>query len=178
MLLKPIDGSKRIKLSQIDSDARGGFSEETAETQKNSIGNQLTNLGEMLYAAHSTPVLIVLQGMDTSGKDGTIRHVMGFLNPQNCRVASFKVPTPLEQAHDYLWRAHQEMPECGTATIFNRSYYEDVLVVRVHNLVPKATWNKRYEHIVNFEKLLMDEGVVILKFFLHISSFSKLTMCS
>ena len=169
MILKPIDGSKKIKLSQIDTDSKGGLTEEKAEEITAKTGLQLRGLGEMLYAAHTTPVLIVLQGMDTSGKDGTIRHVMGFLNPQNCNVASFKVPTPLEQAHDFLWRAHQQTPESGTATIFNRSYYEDVLVVRVHNLIPKASWSKRYEHIVNFEQMLTDEGVVILKFFLHIS---------
>src|SRR5690242_18318407 len=114
-----------------------------------------------------TPVLIILQGMDTSGKDGTIRHVMGAFNPQSCRVATFKAPTPVELAHDFLWRIHPETPGRGTVTIFNRSHYEDVLVVRVHELVPKKVWERRYDDINAFERLLMDNETIILKFFLH-----------
>jgi PPK2 family polyphosphate:nucleotide phosphotransferase len=132
------------------------------------LNGELETLQELLYAEHQHKILIVLQGTDTSGKDGTIRHVFNGVNPQGVRVASFKVPTPIELDHDYLWRIHKQVPGIGMMTIFNRSHYEDVLVVRVHALVPEETWNRRYEHINNFEKMLADEGITILKFFLHI----------
>jgi PPK2 family polyphosphate:nucleotide phosphotransferase len=111
----------------------------------------------------------VLQGMDAAGKDGTIRHVMSGVNPQGCHVTSFKAPTRDESEHDFLWRAHLAVPERGQIGIFNRSYYEDVLVVRVHNLVPKDVWKKRFAQINVFEELLAENGVMVLKFFLHIS---------
>ena len=111
----------------------------------------------------------MLQAMDTGGKDGAIRHVFDGVNPQGVRVASFKVPTPEERAHDYLWRVHKQTPGSGEMVIFNRSHYEDVLVVRVHELVPKAVWSRRYEQINNFERMLAEEGTTILKFYLHIS---------
>lgn len=133
------------------------------------LNDRLEELQELLYAENKHKFLIVLQGMDTSGKDGTIRHVFEGVNPQGVKVASFKVPTPQELAHDYLWRVHPHVPGKGEITIFNRSHYEDVLVVRVHNLVPETVWMKRYEHINAFEKMLADEGTSILKFFLHIS---------
>jgi PPK2 family polyphosphate:nucleotide phosphotransferase len=114
-------------------------------------------------------VLVVLQGMDTSGKDGTIRHVMTGASPQSCKVTSFKQPTSHELAHDFLWRVHQAVPEKGNIGIFNRSHYEDVLVVRVHKLVPKKIWAARYDEINRFEKYLAENGTTILKFFLHIS---------
>jgi len=123
---------------------------------------------ELLYAEGKHKVLIVLQAMDTGGKDGTIRHVFEGVNPQGVRVASFKVPTREELAHDYLWRVHKHTPGSGEIVIFNRSHYEDVLVVRVHNLVPPEVWSRRYDHINAFERLLADEGTTILKFFLHI----------
>ena len=130
---------------------------------------KLEELQELLYAEQKHKLLVVLQGLDTAGKDGTIRHVFEGVNPQGVRVASFKQPTPEELSHDYLWRVHKQMPKIGEIVIFNRSHYEDVLVVRVHNLVPKDVWEKRYEHIRSFEKMLADEGTTILKFFLHIS---------
>ncbi len=133
------------------------------------LNRRLEGLQELLYAEHKQKVLIVLQAMDTGGKDGTIRHVFEGVNPQGVSVASFKVPTPDELDHDYLWRVHQHVPGKGQIMIFNRSHYEDVLVVRVHNLVPEQTWSKRFEHINNFERMLFDEGSTILKFFLHIS---------
>jgi PPK2 family polyphosphate:nucleotide phosphotransferase len=114
-------------------------------------------------------VLIVLQGMDTSGKDSTIRHVFGDVNPQGTKVFNFKVPTPKELDHDYLWRVHQKTPGKGEIVIFNRSHYEDVLVVRVHDMVPKSVWEKRYDQINEFERLLAEEGTTILKFCLYIS---------
>lgn len=135
---------------------------------------RLDDLQYLLYAENRRSMLVVLQGMDASGKDGTIRHVMRGLNPQGCRVTSFKVPSGEEQAHDFLWRIHRAVPQKGELGIFNRSQYEDVLVVRVHELVPKGVWSKRYEEINNFEKHLADNNVSILKFFLHISKDEQL----
>jgi PPK2 family polyphosphate:nucleotide phosphotransferase len=130
---------------------------------------RLTVLQERLWAEHRQRLLIVLQGMDASGKDGTIKHVMSGLHPLGCRVVGFGVPSATELAHDYLWRVHEVVPGDGEVAIFNRSHYEDVLVVRVHDLVPKERWSKRYDQINAFETLLADEGTTILKFFLHIS---------
>jgi PPK2 family polyphosphate:nucleotide phosphotransferase len=121
-----------------------------------------------LWAEAKHPVLIVLQGIDAAGKDGTIRHVMDAFNPQGCSVVGFKVPTPLELAHDYLWRVHPNTPAKGTISIFNRSHYEDVLVVRVHELVPETVWRPRYRHINEWERMLTDEGTTIIKLFLYI----------
>ena len=128
----------------------------------------LDRLQELLYAEHKHKLLIVLQGTDTSGKDGTIRHVFSGVNPQGVRVASFKAPTPEELAHDFLWRIHKQMPGTGEIVIFNRSHYEDVLIVRVHGLVSREECRRRYADINAFEQMLVDEGTTILKFFLHI----------
>jgi len=133
------------------------------------LQSQLGKLQELLYAGHEHKLLIVLQGMDTSGKDGTIRHVMGGFNAAGTRVASFRKPSEEELDHDYLWRVHQQVPGKGEVVVFNRSHYEDVLVVRVHNLVPKPVWKQRYAQIRAFEEMLAAEGCVILKFFLHIT---------
>jgi PPK2 family polyphosphate:nucleotide phosphotransferase len=130
---------------------------------------RLTALQEMLYAQGQHALLIVLQGMDTAGKDGTIKHVMGAYNPQGVQVWPFKVPSKVELAHDYLWRVHKVTPPRGLIGIFNRSHYEDVLVVRVLELVPGQVWRKRYDHINDFERMLADNDVTIVKFFLHIS---------
>ena len=132
------------------------------------LNQRLESLQELLYSEHKHKVLIVLQAMDTGGKDGTIRHVFEGVNPQGVRVASFKKPTPEELDHDYLWRVHKHVPGKGQIVIFNRSHYEDVLVVRVRGLAPKEVWSKRYDHINDFERMLADEGTTILKFFLHI----------
>lgn len=129
----------------------------------------LNQLQELLYAEHKHRLLIVLQAMDTAGKDGTISHVFESMNPQGVHVASFKAPTPEELDHDFLWRIQEQTPSKGEVVIFNRSHYEDVLVVRVHNLVPKAVWKRRYAIINNFEHALAEEGTTILKFFLHIT---------
>jgi PPK2 family polyphosphate:nucleotide phosphotransferase len=132
------------------------------------LNAELQELQELLYAEGKHRVLIVLQAPDTGGKDGAIRRVFEGVNPQGVKVASFKVPTPEEMAHDFLWRAHKVVPGNGEITIFNRSHYEDVLVVRVHGYVPEAVWKKRYDQINEFEKLLAETGTIILKFFLHI----------
>jgi PPK2 family polyphosphate:nucleotide phosphotransferase len=130
---------------------------------------EVATLHDRLWAEASRAVLLVLQGMDASGKDGTISHVLTGLNPQGCRVSSFKVPTTTELAHDYLWRVHAACPSRGELGVFNRSHYEDVVVVRVNGLVPEAIWKRRFEHIRAFERALVDEGTAIVKVFLHIS---------
>jgi PPK2 family polyphosphate:nucleotide phosphotransferase len=164
-----LTGEKPIKLKDIDPQYDAGLNREEGEARLAKLSAELTKLQELLYAAGQHSVLIVLQGRDTSGKDGTIKAVMGPLNSLGCNVASFKVPTEKERAHDFLWRIHQHTPGHGEITIFNRSHYEDVLVVRVHNLIAPTAWRKRYDHINNFERLLADANTIILKFYLHVS---------
>jgi PPK2 family polyphosphate:nucleotide phosphotransferase len=135
---------------------------------------RLRELQYLLYAEDKRSLLICLQGRDAAGKDGTINHVLGAMNPQGCRVTGFKVPSAEEAAHDFLWRYHRAAPARGQVAIFNRSQYEEVLVVRVHELVPKAVWSKRYEHINAFERMLSDNGTHILKFYLHIDPEEQL----
>jgi PPK2 family polyphosphate:nucleotide phosphotransferase len=161
----------KIDLTAWDPDDKHLFDgdKQAGEAALPALSKRLEALQELLYAEGKHKVLIVLQGMDTAGKDGTIRHVFEGVNPQGVRVASFKAPTPLELAHDYLWRIHQQTPARGQIVIFNRSHYEDVLVVRVHDLVPPEVWKRRYEQINAFERQLAEEGTTILKFFLHIS---------
>ena len=130
---------------------------------------RMAEIQHRFYAANTHALLIVLQAMDAGGKDGTIQHVMSGLNPQGCSVTSFKSPSAEEQDHDFLWRIHKAVPCRGDFGIFNRSHYEEVLVVRVHNLVPEHVWKKRYDQINAFEEILAENNVVILKFFLHIS---------
>ncbi|GCE19732.1 polyphosphate kinase 2 family protein [Dictyobacter kobayashii] len=159
-----------VKLKKYDPDyVHPSFKHDNADETLAALGTELGELQELLAAAQHHSVLMILQGMDTSGKDGTIRHVFSHVNPQSCRVNSFKVPTAEEAAHDFLWRIHNVTPPKGVLGIFNRSQYEDVLVVRVHNLVPESVWSHRYKAINHFEKLLADNGTIILKFFLHIS---------
>ncbi len=160
-----------VSLAAIDASATESFDGDKKDAEKvfDRLNTRLEGLQEMLYADQRHKLLIVLQGMDTSGKDGTIRHIFDGTNALGVKVASFKRPTAPELAHDYLWRVHGVTPGFGEITIFNRSHYEDVLVVRVDGLVPEARWQKRYQHIVDFERLLADEGTTILKFFLHIS---------
>jgi len=162
-------GSK-VDLSRWDPNDTGEFKDgkETGLAEVSKLTARLGELQELLYAEGKHKVLVVLQAMDTGGKDGTIRRVFSSVNPQGVHVASFKVPTPEELAHDFLWRVHKVVPGKGEMTIFNRSHYEDVLVVRVHNLVPPAVWGKRYDQIKDFERLLSDSGTTILKFYLHI----------
>lgn len=134
-----------------------------------SLNKRLEELQELFYADGRHRLLVVLQATDTAGKDGTIRAVFEGVNPVGVKVASFKQPTPLELAHDYLWRVHPHVPGDGEIVIFNRSHYEDVLVVRVRELAPETTWRRRFDQIRDFEQMLVDEGTTILKFFLHIS---------
>jgi PPK2 family polyphosphate:nucleotide phosphotransferase len=162
---------KKIKLADIDPQDTNGFEgdKDAGKARLKELNRELEALQELLYAEGKQPVLIVLQGMDTSGKDGVIRHVFEGVNPQGVRVAGFGVPSETEIAHDYLWRTHRQTPKRGEIVIFNRSHYEDVLVVRVHELVPKAQWSRRFNQISEFERMLAEEGTVIRKFFLHIS---------
>jgi PPK2 family polyphosphate:nucleotide phosphotransferase len=164
-----LDGKRRIKLADFDPNDHGRLNRDEGEKRTAGFIEDLIELQELLYAVGSPSVLIILQGRDTSGKDGTIRHVAGPLNSQSCSVASFKVPTQVELAHDFLWRVHAHTPLAGEIKIFNRSHYEDVLVARVHELAPEEVWRRRYEHINSFERLLADFGTIILKFYLHIS---------
>ena len=166
-LLRVEPGAK-VDLARFDCGATFGREKSAATDELANVLARLTDLQERLWAEAARAVLVVIQGIDAAGKDGTIRVIAGALNPQGTPVASFKAPTPLELAHDYLWRIHQRVPARGEIGIFNRSHYEDVLIVRVHGLVPEKRWRRRYEHIRNFEKMLTDEGVTIVKFFLAI----------
>lgn len=157
-------------LDTFDPDDTGGY-EKKKDARKDTEDNleRLQQLHEKLYASGTKGLLVVLQAMDTAGKDGTIKHALGAFNPQGVKVKSFGVPTELERAHDFLWRCHKPAPPRGFIGIFNRSHYEDVLVVRVKKLAPKEVWRARYDHINAFERLLFDSGITIVKFYLNIS---------
>ena len=165
-LIRP---AERVSLKDIDPDSTGGYSEANARKKTHADIERLVELQHLLYAENRRSLLVVLQAMDAGGKDGTIRHVMSGVNPQGCQVTAFKVPSEEELDHDFLWRVHKAVPRKGNIGIFNRSHYEDVLAVRVHKLVPKTVWRARYRQINAFERLLVAGGMVILKFFLHIS---------
>ena len=165
-----VKGGKAFKLAKRSCDDTAHIKDKSAAADELlKLVDRLDHLQQVLYAEHRRSVLIVLQGMDAAGKDGTIQHVMSGVNPQGCNVTSFKQPNSHELDHDFLWRIHQATPVKGMMAIFNRSQYEDVLVVRVHNLVGKDVWQSRYEQINQFEKILAENGTTILKFFLHIS---------
>jgi PPK2 family polyphosphate:nucleotide phosphotransferase len=168
-LVHTVDPGDKVRLSHIDPGDTHGVSHADALARCVELESRLTRLQETLYAAGENSVLIVLQGLDTAGKDGTINHVMAHFNPAACRVESFKAPNPVELAHDFLWRVHRVTPQKGFISIFNRSHYEDVLIARVHKLVPKKVWERRYQHINDFEELLADSGTIIMKFFLYVS---------
>jgi PPK2 family polyphosphate:nucleotide phosphotransferase len=144
-------------------------SKDQARARLEQLGRRMEELQDALYAERTRALLVVLQGRDTSGKDGAIRKVFGRINPQGLELASFKAPTATELAHDFLWRVHKVVPAKGAVGVFNRTHYEDVLAVRVHRLVPEAVWRPRYELINQFEHLLTQTGTTVLKFFLHIS---------
>jgi PPK2 family polyphosphate:nucleotide phosphotransferase len=170
---------KLRSLDQLDADSLPGLGngkttdsdaiEAGARLETKQLRDELVGFQERLYAQKQQALLVVLQAMDTGGKDAVIERVFSGVNPQGVRVAHFDKPSTLELSHDYLWRAHLQAPRRGEICIFNRSHYEDVLIVRVQNLVPKSTWEKRYEHIRNFEQMLADEGTVVLKICLLIS---------
>jgi len=159
----------KIRLKDIDPRHDSGMKKAAAEEEIQAHVAALGPLAYRLYAENKRAVLVVLQGMDTAGKDGVIRKVMEGLNALTTRVSSFKQPSQEELDHDFLWRVHREVPRRGDICIFNRSHYEDVIVVRVHNLVPEPVWRKRYNVINDFERLLTDGGTTVLKFFLHVS---------
>jgi PPK2 family polyphosphate:nucleotide phosphotransferase len=165
-LVKP---DQKVNLSKYDPAEHAGLEKEVGLVETEAFGKELAELQELMYDAGKRSLLVVLQGRDTSGKDGTIRCLARYMNMQGCQVATFKQPTSLEVGHDFLWRIHPHAPKTGAATIFNRSHYEDVLVVRVHDLVPEDQWKARYKHINHFEKLLTDSGTLVVKFYLHIS---------
>ncbi len=167
--LSPVDPLDFAGIGSIPTDADGGLDKDAAKPLFKALNRRLEALQENLYAHGKERLLVVLQATDTGGKDGTIRAVFDRTNPQGVHVTSFKKPTEEELAHDYLWRIHQHTPAAGHITVFNRSHYEDVLVVRVHDIVPEVRWRKRYEHIRNFEQMLADEGTTIVKIYLHIS---------
>lgn len=167
-------GSK-VNLGKVDASFKDKHeSHEHALEEIDAYSRKLHDLQYVMYAEGRRSLLICLQGRDAAGKDGTINHVLGAMNPQGCTVTGFKVPSKEEAAHDFLWRYHQHTPGKGQVAIFNRSHYEDVLVVRVHDLVPKDVWSKRYEQINEFENMLCNNGTHILKFYLHIDPEEQL----
>jgi PPK2 family polyphosphate:nucleotide phosphotransferase len=163
-----VEPGRKVHLDRIDPAGTHGYSRAGVNKKVADDLARLRSLQDRLWAEARHPVLVVLQGIDAAGKDGTVSHVMSAFNPQGCPVANFKVPSPVEAAHDYLWRVHQRTPGKGEIAIFNRSHYEDVLVVRVHDLVPRSTWKRRYAQINDWERTLVDEGTTIVKFFLLI----------
>ncbi|HVH14289.1 MAG TPA: polyphosphate kinase 2 family protein [Candidatus Angelobacter sp.] len=166
-----IEPGREVHLDKFDPDDTSGFEgkdeDERAESKR--LNGKLRELQEMLYAEHKMKVLVILQAVDTGGKDGVIHRVFEGVNPQGVQVAHFGIPTPEESDHDFLWRHHNRVPGKGELVIFNRSHYESVLVERVHKLVPEEVWQRRYREINDFERLLSEEETVILKFYLHIS---------
>jgi PPK2 family polyphosphate:nucleotide phosphotransferase len=164
-----VSPGKPVRLSAWDADDTAGVEHADADARLAKNLARLDELQYLMYAEQRRGLLVVLQGMDAAGKDGTIRHVMAGLNPQGCRVTAFKPPSPEEAAHDFLWRVHQVVPRRGDVGIFNRSHYEDVLIARVHHLVPQAVWSRRYDQINGFEQLLTESDVIVVKFFLHVS---------
>jgi len=168
------EGSK-VKLDEIDPSYKGEHEDKaSAQGELEKHAQRLHDLQYLMYAENKRSLLIILQALDAAGKDGTVNHVLATMNPQGCRVYGFKTPTPEELAHDYLWRIHQATPRKGYVAVFNRSHYEDVLVVRVHNLVPEEVWSKRHDEINAFEKQLVDNGTHIVKFYLHIDAAEQL----
>jgi PPK2 family polyphosphate:nucleotide phosphotransferase len=161
---------KKIRLRDIATDATGEYaSKEESLKPLGKLRDRLFVLQEALYAENKRSVLVVFQAMDTGGKDGAVKSIMSGINPEGVRVTSFKAPSTEELDHDFLWRIHQKVPPRGILGVWNRSHYEDVLIVRVHKMIEKSVWQRRYEDINYFERVLSDNGVTILKFFLHIS---------
>lgn len=164
-----VDGNQPVRLADIDPAADGGLTEEAANQRLDELTAELRELQELIYAAETNSLLIILQGMDAAGKDVTIANVFATANPQSARVKEFKPPTPEEEQHDFLWRAHLAMPARGELVIFDRSYYEQVLNPLVDGSLPPDAIRRRFDHINAFERLLSDEGTIVVKCFLHIS---------
>ncbi len=170
-----VQPGEKINLKKIDADFSDQHtSHDQALVQIEEYKKKLFELQYLLYAEGKQALLICLQGRDAAGKDGTINHVLSAMNPQGCTVTGFKVPSKEEAAHDFLWRCHKVAPKRGQIAIFNRSHYEEVLVQRVHKIVPKKIWSKRYEHINDFERMLYENDTHILKFYLHIDPEEQL----
>ena len=165
----PVRPGKAVNLAKIEPRQDGGLEKAAGKDLLATLGEELSELQTLLYAAETHALLLILQGMDTSGKDGTIRHVFAAVNPLGVRGVSFKPPTARELAHDFLWRVHRETPRKGMIVVFNRSHYEDVVVVRVKELVDEKTWRRRYDEINAFERLLVHSQTIVVKCFLHIS---------
>ena len=159
----------KVRLDKISTEPPKGVTKQSVQKRFDALGAELFALQDSLWGAKTHGVLVVLQGRVSAGKDGTIKHVAGCLNPRGVHVTSFGVPSAEESRHDFLWRVHRHAPGRGEFAIFNRSHYEDVLAVRVHGLAPKKLWKARYGHIRDFEQLLSEEGTIVLKYFLHIS---------
>ena len=160
---------RKLRLDDISAEPPKGMTKEKAQKRFVSLAEEMFKLQDAMFGAKLHGVLVVLQGRDGAGKDGAIKHVVGQLNPRGVAVTSFGVPTLEERQHDFLWRVHRHAPRLGEFSIFNRSHYEDVLVVRVHDLVPKKLWKARYDHIADFEEMLAQHGTIVLKYFLHIT---------
>jgi PPK2 family polyphosphate:nucleotide phosphotransferase len=169
-LARRLDGSRRVRLDDVDPADTQGIEKDDGLERLAKLGAELSELENLLSYAGTHALLVVLQGRDASGKDGTIRKILEYSNIQQSYVQPFKVPTEEERAHDFLWRVHKAVPGRGHMVLFNRSHYEDVLAARVHKIVPEGVWKGRYAHINAFEKLLVDADVILLKFYLHISS--------
>jgi PPK2 family polyphosphate:nucleotide phosphotransferase len=170
-----VEPGTKVKLNEFDAGGKGDEKDLAAvQDELVTLTKRLAELQYLMYAECKRSFLIVLQALDAGGKDGTVRHVIGSMNPQSATVQAFKTPSVEEMAHDYLWRIHKVTPAKGQVVVFNRSHYEDVLIVRVHNLVPKEVWSKRYDEINDFERQLSDSGTHIIKFFLHIDKKEQL----
>jgi PPK2 family polyphosphate:nucleotide phosphotransferase len=165
---------ERIRLADYETADTDGYAQAEADTELASLAERIAELQARLYAEDARSVLVVLQGIDAAGKDSTVKHVFSGTNPQGVRVYTFKEPTSEEAAHDFLWRYHADAPADGMIHVFNRSHYEDVLVVRVKGLAPEERWRSRYDSINDFERMLVREGTVVVKFFLHISKEAQL----
>ena len=176
MRVEPVPPGAHVRLRPKDADSTGGFKggKGAALKETERLRGRLAELQERLFADHRHRILLVLQGMDTAGKDGTIRRVFEGVNPQGVRVASFRTPSADELEHDFLWRVHARLPARGEIVIFNRSHYEDVLIVRVHGLVPRTVWSKRFAEINEFERTIVQEGTTMIKVFLHIDRTEQL----
>jgi PPK2 family polyphosphate:nucleotide phosphotransferase len=161
--------TRKVRLDEISAKPPKGLTKDEAAERLAGVGEEIFELQDAMFGAKLHSVLVVLQGRDGAGKDGVIKHVAGFLNPRGVSVTSFGVPTPEELQHDFLWRVHRHAPRLGEFSIFNRSHYEDVLVVRVHDLAPKKLWKNRFGHIADFEELLAEHNTIVLKYFLHIT---------
>jgi PPK2 family polyphosphate:nucleotide phosphotransferase len=166
-----VEPKHQVDLTGYATDSTAGAPGDRSDTEAAlpELQARLADLQDRLWAESRRSLLVVLQAMDAGGKDGTIKHVFRGVNPQGCRVQSFKEPTHLELAHDFLWRVHRAVPRAGEIGIFNRSHYEDVLITRVHGLIPEKVWHERYDHINGFEALLAHGGTTVIKLFLHIS---------